>query len=391
MAVLPNETETIFANKVANALGYPYADVIIGNPVDATHVISNRDKAPTYIIIDIGQRGMDVLAEIDRLAEYCDAGTRVVVVGEYNDIRFYRELKQMGVLEYFTRPANLQEVRAALTAEVGNDTGGGSRVITFISAASGDGSSTAAMNTAFSIAHEHNKKTVLVDMDYQFGMIAKNLDLNTQFGIRELFDHPDRGIDATLIRRMISGYGDKLQVIAAPNELKVMPTITPESIRNLIQTLRAEFDVVVIDLPHVWTNWTAAAISSSTRVALVTQLWLRSITHAARLLGLWRAMGVSDDKINIIVNRSGAKFKEGITEKDFERVCGHAVNFSLPNDIRTIVNAENQGQTVIEVGQSNLSTQMRNLATMLIGANEEEEAKAAAAAGDKHFAFFKKG
>ena len=387
MAILPNEAETNFANQVANALGYPYADVVIGNPIEATYAISSRDRAPTYIIIDIGARNTDVLAEIDQLSEYCESGTRVIVIGEFNDIRFYRELKQLGVLEYFTRPANLQEVRAALTAEQVENTGN-TKVISFMSAASGDGSSTAAMNAAYAISQAYNKKTVLVDMDYQFGMIAKNLDLNTQFGIRELFDHPDRGIDATLIRRMISTYNNKLEVIAAPNELKMMPNITPEAVRSLIQTLRAEFDVVVVDLPHIWTNWTAAALASSTDVVLVAQLWLRSITHAARMLGLWRAMGIHDDNITIAINRSGAKFKEGISEKDFERVCGHPVDFSLANDIRTIVAAENQGQTVLEVGQSALASQMKQLAGLLLNMPESEIKQAAS---DKPFTLFKKG
>lgn len=386
MAILPNEAETGFANQVANALGYPYADIVVGNPIEATYAISNRDKAPTYIIIDIGSRGTDVLSEIDALAEYCEEGTRVVVIGEFNDIRFYRELKQLGVLEYFTRPANLQEVRAALTIESSVDSGN-SKVISVMSAASGDGSSTVAMNTAYAIAQYYNKKTVLVDMDYQFGMIAKNLDLNTQFGIRELFDHPDRGIDATLIRRMISTYGNKLEVIAAPNDLKLMPAITPESVRNLIQTLRAEFDVVVIDLPHIWTNWTAGAIASSTDTVLVAQLWLRSITHAARLLNIWRAMGIEENKITVAINRSGAKFKEGISEKDFERVCGHKVDANLANDIRTIVMAENQGQTILEVSQSTLANQVKQLAADLLGLSDED----AKSGSEKSFTLFKKG
>ncbi len=72
-----------------------------------------------------------------------------------------------------------------------------------MSAASGDGASTAALNTAFCLSQLFNGSTVLVDMDYQFGMVAKHIDLQNQYGIRDLFDHPERGIDATLIKRMV--------------------------------------------------------------------------------------------------------------------------------------------------------------------------------------------
>lgn len=388
MAVLPNENDTPLANQIANSLGYPYADVVIGTPLEATYTLASRERGPTYLIIDIGDRGREVLPEIDKLAECCEAGTRVVVIGEVNDITFYRALKQMGILEYFTRPAQLQDVRAALVFDGGAGGNANAKVITCISAASGDGSSTVAMNLAYSLAEQYQKRTVLVDMDYQFGMIAKNLDLNTQFGIRELFDHPDRGIDATLIRRMTAPYGERLQVISAPNDLKQMPPISPETIRSLIHTLKSEFDCVVIDLPHVWSNWTSAAISSSTNVVLVAQLWLRSITHAARLLGIWRDIGVDNKLVSVVINRAGAKFKEGISQRDFERVCGHGIGFSLANDIKTIVTAENQGKTILELGSSPLGNQLHQLAGMLVDSSASE---VKAPAAEKGFSLFKKG
>jgi pilus assembly protein CpaE len=385
-AILPDEADKPFINQVANALGYPYADISFGAPIEATAMLAKRDRSPQYLIIDIGPRGREVLGEIDKVAEFCEAGTRVIVIGEVNDITFYRSLKQMGVLEYFTRPANLQEVRSILMFS-GEAAGKDSKVITCISAASGDGSSTVAMNLAYSLAETYQKRTVLVDMDYQFGMIAKNLDLNTQFGIREIFDHPDRGIDATLIRRMSAPYGERLQIISAPNDLKQLPPVSPETIRSLIQTLKGEFEYVVVDLPHIWANWTSAAISSSTDVLLVAQLWLRSITHGARLLGLWRDMGVDSSHITIAINRSGAKFKEGIGQKDFERVCGHGINFNLSNDIKTVVMAENQGKTILELGSSPLAGQFDQLAKSFL---VEEESKAKKASGGG-FSLFKRG
>lgn len=388
LAVLPDEADASFANQVANALGYPYADIILGSPMNAAVALSERERSPAYIVIDIGGREGDVITEIDQLAECCEPGTRVIVVGRINDIKFYRELMQLGVLEYFTHPADLQEVKNSLMAGRTGESGDGKQVITFMSAASGDGSSTLAMNVAYSIAKDFKRKTVLVDMDYQFGMVAKNLDLNTQFGIKEIFDHPDRGVDPTLVQRMTSNYGENLGVISAPEELKYMPEMNPETIHTLISTLKAEYECVIVDLPHIWSSWTASAISASTDIVLVSQLWLRSITHAARLLGMWRNMGISDEMITAVVNRSGAKFKEGISEKDFERVCSHAINYSVANDIRTIVSAESQGQMIMEVSQSTLAGQLKGLASYLMGmaSGNVDSVKA-----ESKFSLFRKG
>ena len=45
-----------------------------------------------------------MLAELDRLAESCDAGTKVVVIGHINDVVLYRELLKRGVSEYLIAP-----------------------------------------------------------------------------------------------------------------------------------------------------------------------------------------------------------------------------------------------------------------------------------------------
>ena len=47
---------------------------------------------PNVIVIETESRGDDLLTGLDSLAEVCDAGTRVVVIGRLNDIVLYREL-----------------------------------------------------------------------------------------------------------------------------------------------------------------------------------------------------------------------------------------------------------------------------------------------------------
>lgn len=378
MAILAQESEQAFAHQVANALGHPLADIVIGSPKDAITTLAARESSPRYLIIDIGERGSDILPEIDAIAEYCEEGTRVVIIGSINDVNFYRELRVRGVIEYFTRPAKINEVRAALYSENTASKGGAGQVIAFMSAASGDGASTVALNTAYSLAAEYRKSVVLIDMDYQFGMVAKNLDLTTPFGIKELFEHPDRGIDSTLIDRMIATYGtSRLKIIGAPNQLYPFPDVRTEVVGDLIGILRRNYDVVIIDLPHLWTPWVATALTQSTHAVMIAQLWLRSVTHSSRLLSAWRNIGLDNNQISLIINRSGAKFKEAVSARDFERVCAIPIRYYFANDIKSIVSAENQGKTLLETGNSALSRQFKEFAGFFdkgstMGTNSEE-------------------
>src|SRR5215472_13844006 len=52
---------------------------------------------PNVIVIETENRGSGILAGLDALAEVCDAGTRVIVIGHVNDVLLYRELVRRGV------------------------------------------------------------------------------------------------------------------------------------------------------------------------------------------------------------------------------------------------------------------------------------------------------
>ena len=372
IAILPDNAEIEFVNNIIKEanLGANPVSIVIGTPASALDLLSKRVSSPKYLIIDIGTHGKEIIDEIDSVAEYCEAGTRVVVIGLENDLNFYRELRSKGIADYFTKPAKIADVKLAL---FGNNlttvktSSGGGKVISFMSAASADGASTIALNTAYAIATEYQKSVVLVDMDYQFGMIAKNLDLPHQFGIKEIFDNPERGIDSTLIESMTIPYkNSKLKIIAAPNALHDFPYVPKELISDLISTLRRDYDFVIIDLPHIWAPLVSASLTNTDYTVMVAQLWLRSISHSSRLLAAWNNIGINKANITLVANRSGAKFKEAISASDFEKVCGLQFSFYFLNDTKSVIAAENNGRTILEDVKSELGNQFRQFAAYFV-------------------------
>src|SRR5438045_3868632 len=99
---------------LARALGYPDAKISVGTIADAIKTMDARTERVDYIILDIGTRGKDVLSELDELALHCDASVEVMVIGSINDITFYRELKNRGILEYFPRPAQAGDIKGVM-------------------------------------------------------------------------------------------------------------------------------------------------------------------------------------------------------------------------------------------------------------------------------------
>ncbi len=342
----------------------------------AAVAISAQGRTPQYLVVDIGKRGQDVLPDLDALAEVCDPSVCVVVAGEINDVGFYRELIKRGIVEYFAYPVDLSAMQqslqqasstarikpAAFTHEVRGPEG---FAISFYGAASGNGSSTVALNVAYALAETYQKPTVLVDLDYQFGMIARYLNIQSRYGIKELLEYPDRGIDVSLVNKMASPYSKHLKVIAAPSELRFFPSVNPKTIQDLVKALRTQYAYVIFDIPHCWDEWVQTLQLRLNHNFLVSELWLRSLTHVTRLLGAWHESGLTRDHLSLVINRMGSKFKEAVTLTEFERVSTLKAEFMLPNDTKAVVAAENQGKTVIESGASELRTAYQQIAARM--------------------------
>jgi pilus assembly protein CpaE len=379
LVVLSDNSRTSWAQEFLAQIPDVSPLVLTGTPLEAATYLAQNQITPSHIVLDIGMRGQDVLGEVDQLAQQCEAGTRVLAVGDTNDILLYRGLVSRGVIDYLPMPATTADMLRMLTAAPtaspvamsaapapAKPSTGKKRVIAFMSAASGDGASTAALNIAFAMSQTGGGRTVLVDMDYQFGMVAKHLNLQNQYGIGDLFDHPDRGLDATLIKRMVASYG-KLDVITAPADLRFMPSVSAEAIRALVDTLTLDYDQVILDLPHVWVPWMGSVVAKATDIVLVAQLWLKSVSHASRMTRVFRDLAIPNERIHMVINRSGARFKEGIEPRDFGRVCGAPIAYTLTNDIKTIVNAEAAARTIIEMGPSELADDIATMARGLLG------------------------
>ena len=73
-----------------------------------------HEPTPPLIIVECLKDPQTLLWEVDQLAEVCDAGTKVIVVGATNDIILFRELMRRGVSEYLVAPLQPLQLIAAI-------------------------------------------------------------------------------------------------------------------------------------------------------------------------------------------------------------------------------------------------------------------------------------
>ena len=125
---------------------------------------------PNLIMIESQSSATDLTAGLDRLAEVCDAGSKVVVIGHVNDVTLYRDLIHRGVSEYLVYPIDLFDVIGTIGALYTDPRAEPlGRTIAVVGAKGGCGASTIAHNVSFAIASLFESDVVLADLDLAFG------------------------------------------------------------------------------------------------------------------------------------------------------------------------------------------------------------------------------
>lgn len=323
-------------------------DVIPGGLVEALQRYSNQ-ATPALIIVESTEPAQQMLDGLDRLAEVCDAGTKVVLIGAHNDIALYRALMRRGVSEYLVPPLQpLQLIRAITGLYADPATPFIGRTVAFVGAKGGCGSSTLAHNTAFHLAEFTQSNTVIVDYDLPFGTAGLDFNQDPLQGVADALSKPDR-VDPTLLDRMIARCSDRLSLFAAPASLDDDYDIGIDAYEEVTAKIRATAPYVVLDLPHLWSGWMRRLIMTVDDVVVTALPDLASLRNAKNLIDLVRKARPNDHPPQLVLNQVGTPGRPEIPVKEFAKALQIEPALVLPFDPKLFGKAANNGQMIFDV------------------------------------------
>lgn len=155
-------------------------DIRRGDVGDATRALG-RSTSPLVLIVDVAGHDQP-LAALEALAQVCEPDTRVLVVGDREDIGFYRTLTQgLAVSEYLFKPLTRELLARVFLPHLGIEPPAeahlrGGRVVVVAGARGGVGTSTLAANLALYLADAKHCHVALLDLDLHTGSTALMLD-----------------------------------------------------------------------------------------------------------------------------------------------------------------------------------------------------------------------
>ncbi|WP_439470845.1 AAA family ATPase [Brevundimonas sp.] len=309
-----------------------------------------HEPTPPLIIVECLKDPQTLLWEVDQLAEVCDAGTKVVVIGATNDILLFRELMRRGVSEYLVAPLQPLQLIAAiggLFADPAQPFVG--RSIAFVGARGGSGSSSVAHNTAYAMSERIGANTVIVDYDLPFGTAGLDFNQDPLNGVADALSQPDR-LDPVLLDRMMVRCTDKLSLFAAPATLDADWEISPDAFEEVTTQIRATAPFVVLDLPHVWSSWMRRTLISADEVVVVATPDLASLRNAKNMIDLIKQGRPNDAPPRLVLNQVGVPGRPEIPAKEFGNALGVHPSLIIPFDAKTFGAAANNGQMILDAG-----------------------------------------
>jgi pilus assembly protein CpaE len=326
---------------------------------------------PNVIILESETRGEDILAGLDQLANYCDAGTRVVVIGRTNDVMLYRELVRRGVSDYLISPVSvLQVVRAICGLFSAPDAKPVGRIVAVVGAKGGVGASTIAHNIGFSIAHDLKLDAVVTDLDLAFGTAGLDFNQDPQQGIAEAVFSPDR-IDTAFVDRLLAKCTDHLNLLAAPATLDRVYDFGADAFEAIFDSLRATVPCVVLDVPHQWTGWTKQTLVGADDVLIVAAPDLANLRNAKNIYDFLKAARPNDHHPRYCLNQVGVPKRPEIKADDFAKALDDQPLAIIPFEPQLFGSAANNGQMIAEISSGHRSAEtFRQLAQHLTGRSE---------------------
>ena len=332
---------------------------------------------PNVILIETDTRTDDVLRGLDQLAEVCDGGTRVLVLGRVNDVRFYRELTRRGVSEYLMTPiGTIDVVRAICGLFTAPDAKAVGRVIAVVGAKGGVGASTIAHNVAWAIGRDLTLESVVVDLDLAFGTAGLDYNQDPPQGIADAVFSPDR-VDIAFVDRLLSKCTDHLSLLAAPATLDRVYDFGAESFDTTLDSLRSSIPCIVLDVPHQWTAWTKRILVSADDILVVAGPDLANLRNAKNMVDLLKSSRPNDHRPHYCLNQVGVPKRPEITPADFAKALESDPLAVIPFEPQLFGPAANNGQMIAEMAANHKTSEMfRQLAQSLTGRTETKRARA---------------
>jgi pilus assembly protein CpaE len=159
-------------------------------------------------------------------------------------------------------------------------------------------------------------------------------------------DYKAQEMDFEGLQSIIAHHVSGLDFIAAPTYPTEAERLLPESLTAALSLLRPEYDYLIADLQHDFSEVSLLTLDAADIILLIIAPELSSIRAAAAALDTYNRLGYSPEKVRLVLNNTFPR--GGLPRERIEQALNKQVTITLPYTPDLLIQAINLGRPILQ-------------------------------------------
>lgn len=244
-------------------------------------------------------------------------------------------------------------------------------VVSFISCKGGAGTSFLASNLGYALGTQLGKRVLVIDLNRQYGdltyLVSDKPPPSTLPDICQQIERMDAGfLDACLTR-----VDNNFDILAGATDPIKANQVQKEKFEWILSVVLPSYDFVIVDIGQTLDPLSISVLDRSDRICVVAEPTIVFARAGRRLLDILRALHYSNDKIRILLNRSGRRNE--LARAALDDILGMKIFHALPDEPSVVDEAISHGEPVAKMHKrSAIAKAILSLGTQLVATPEAE-------------------
>jgi pilus assembly protein CpaE len=237
------------------------------------------------------------------------------------------------------------------------------RVVTVFSPKGGTGKTVTATNLAAALAKHGGKRTLLLDLDLQFGDAAIMLGIEPEKTIYDLVTAPGE-LDSEKLAGYTTRHTCGLDILPAPLRPEDAELVTEGKLARLLEVARESYDVIVVDTSPFFHGPMLATLDRTDELLMLCGLDVPTLKNVRLSLQTLELLSFPTQRINFVLNRANSKV--GMSKKEVEGALGMKITHEVPSDRAVPLSVNRGNPAVLADSGADFSSAVKKMAKALV-------------------------
>ncbi len=293
-------------------------NIVSGDVETAIETFEGKGSSD-IVIIQTDEIDDNFTDRLGALSDHCDDDTAAIIIGPVNDVYLYRKLIDMGVSDYLVRPISTDIITDVISKALISRLGiSDSRLIAFVGAKGGVGTSVISQICASIVSKKLGQKIVLIDASGGLSSLSVGMGFDPATTLSEISKAVEVGNEDSL-ERMFIDTDDNLTVSVSGSDAILDIPVSADQYEAIVENLMVKYPIVMVDLSCADPSVKKSVLARAHKINLITTPAVTSLRFSRSLLKEIAAVrGGDNDDVSLIVNKVGISKAHEVSSGDIE-------------------------------------------------------------------------